>query len=74
MLMFYLMGINSVDLARAKKSDVINGRLEYRRAKTGKLYSIFIEPEAWEIIHKYEGEGEYLLDISDRCGNYKDFF
>ena len=73
LLMFYLLGINPVDLARARKADVVDGRLEYRRAKTGKLYSVFIEPEAWEIIHRYEGEGEYLLNISDRYGNYKDF-
>lgn len=74
MLMFYLMGINSVDLAKARKSDVVDGRLEYRRAKTGKLYSIFIEPEAWDIIKRYEGEGEYLLDILDGYANYRDFY
>lgn len=70
MLMFYLIGINPADLFRAKKYDVVDGRLEYRRAKTGKLYSVFIEPEAWEIIHRYEGVGEYLLNISDRYGDY----
>lgn len=48
MLMFYLIGINAVDLLNARNSDVVNGRLEYKRAKTGKLYSILIEPEAWK--------------------------
>lgn len=73
MLMFYLIGINAADLFRAKKSDVINGRLEYKRAKTGKLYSIKIEPEAQEIIDKYSGSGEYLLNVMDAYGDYKDF-
>ncbi len=73
MLMFYLIGINSVDLLQAKKSDVVGDRLEYRRAKTGKLYSIKIEPEAWEIINRYAGNGIYLLDAMDRYGNYQDF-
>lgn len=73
LLMFYLLGINPVDLLQAKKSDVVEGRLEYRRAKTGKLYSVKIEPEAWEIIQRYAGEGKWLLDVADRYGNYKDF-
>lgn len=72
-LMFYLMGINPVDLLQAKKSDVVDGRLEYRRAKTGKLYSVLIEPEAWEIIRRYSGSGNWLLDIADRYKNYQDF-
>ena len=44
--MVYMIGINAADLFMAKKKDVINGRLEYKRAKTGKLYSIQITPEA----------------------------
>ena len=37
MLSFYLIGINMVDLLTAKKEDVRDGRLEYRRDKTGKI-------------------------------------
>lgn len=73
MLMFYLLGINPVDLLQAKKTDVVDGRLEYRRAKTGKLYSVKIEPEAQAIIERYAGEGKYLLNVADRYGNYQDF-
>lgn len=73
MLMFYLIGINAADLFRAKKEDVVNGRLEYKRAKTGRLYSVKIEPEAQEIIDKYAGEGDYLLNVLDSYANYKDF-
>lgn len=73
MLMFYFLGMNPVDLLQAKKSDVRDGRLEYRRAKTGKLYSVKIEPEAQEIINRYAGAGNYLLDVADRYNDYRDF-
>ena len=73
MLMFYLIGINAADLLLARKKDVVNGRLEYQRAKTGKLYSVLIQPEAQAIIDKYAGEGEYLLNVMDTYANYKDF-
>lgn len=70
MLMIYLIGINAVDLFNLKK--IINGRIEYHRAKTGKLYSIKLEPEAIEIIDRYKGKG-WLLNVLDEYGNYKDF-
>lgn len=73
MLMFYLIGINAADLFNAKKKDVVKDRLEYQRAKTGRLYSLKIEPEAFAIIERYAGHGEYLLDIRDSYSNYKDF-
>ena len=72
LLMFYLIGINPIDLLHAKKSDVVDGRLEYRRAKTGKLYSVKIEPEAWDIINRHAGR-KYLLDVLERYANYRDF-
>ncbi len=64
MLMFYLIGVNAIDLFNAKRSQVRNGRLEYRRAKTNKLYSVKIEPEAQEIIDRYAGK-EYLLNFME---------
>lgn len=70
MLMFYLIGVNAVDLFNAK--ELVNGRLEYKRAKTGKLYSVKVEPEAMEIIERYKGK-KYLLNVLDEYGNYKDF-
>ena len=73
MLMFYLIGINAADLFRAKKKDMVNGRLEYKRAKTGRLYSVKIEPEAQAIIDKYAGKNDYLLNVCDSYANYKDF-
>ncbi len=69
-LMFFLIGINSIDLCNLKKAR--DGRVEYHRSKTSRLYSIKVEPEAMEIIKKYPGEGQ-LLDIMDRYGNHKDY-
>lgn len=72
MLMFYLIGINGADLFMAKPNQVRNGRLEYKRAKTGKLYSILIQPEAQEIIDRYRGK-DYLINVMDEYRNHKDF-
>lgn len=72
MLMFYLIGVNAADLFNAKHSALVNGRFEYKRAKTGKLYSVKVEPEAMDIIEKYKGKS-YLLNIMDEYRNYKDF-
>lgn len=70
MLMLYLIGINAVDLFNLK--ELVNNRVEYNRAKTGKHYSIKVEPEAMEIIERYKGEN-WLLNILDDYGNYQDF-
>lgn len=72
MLMFYLIGINAIDLFLAPPDAIRDGRLEYKRAKTGKLYSIKVEPEAMEIIERYKGK-DHLLDVMDRYSHYKDF-
>lgn len=71
-LMFYLRGINAVDLFSAKKSQIVNGRLEYRRSKVGSLFSIKIEPEAQEIISRYGGK-DFLLNVLDRYNDYEDY-
>lgn len=71
-LSFYLIGINLSDLLTLKKENIVNGRIEYHRMKTNRLYSIKIEPEAKEIIDKYAGEN-YLLNIMDACSNTRDF-
>jgi integrase len=65
-LMFFLIGMNAKDLFIAKKSQVIDGRLEYIRSKTKKHYSIRIEPEAQALLDKYAGKDENLVDIMDR--------
>lgn len=61
-LIFYLIGINLVDLYSLQKIE--NGRIVYQRSKTSKLYDIKVEPEAMEIIERYRGTRN-LLNISD---------
>lgn len=72
MLMFYLCGINAADLFQLKPDAIHKGRLEYNRKKTGKFYSIRIEPEAQVLLDKYKGE-EYLLNVCDGRASYKSF-
>ena len=69
-LMFMLLGINAIDLCNLK--EIVEGRIEYHRSKTKRLYSIKVEPEAMELIEKYRGE-KFLLNILDRYQDYKDF-
>ena len=70
-LMFMLLGINTIDLCNLKEIDN-EGRINFYRAKTKRLYSIKVEPEALEIINKYRGE-KWLLNILDRYADYKDY-
>ncbi len=72
MLIFYLIGINLEDLLFLTKDNVNNGRIEYHRHKTGKLFSIKIEPEAQAILDIYKGN-KYLLNIMDNCNDYTSF-
>lgn len=72
LLIFLLRGINLIDLCYLTRDNIIGGRLEYRRRKTNKLYSIKIEPEAQAIIEKHTGE-KYLLNIMDRYTLYEDY-
>lgn len=69
-LMFFLCGINVIDLCHL--DGIRDGRIEYYRSKTGRLYSVKVEPEAREIIEKYRGK-KFLLDILDRYGSHKDY-
>lgn len=71
-LMFYLCGINAVDLFNAPPDAIVNGRLEYVRAKTHKPYSVKVEPEAMEIIDRYRGE-KHLLSVLDGRSSYMDY-
>ncbi len=74
MLSFYLCGIRPTDLLHVKKSQIEDGRLIYwpEKLKGRTKLSIKIEPEAWEIIRKYEGE-ELLLSVMEKRNDYKAF-
>ena len=70
LLMFYLMGINNVDLCKA--TEITKGRLVFNRTKTNHFFSMKVEPEAMTIIEKYKGEGQ-LLDILDHWSTDENF-
>lgn len=70
-LIFMLIGINTVDLHRLK-SITPDGRIEYKRAKTGRLYSIKVEPEMLDIIEQYRGK-KGLLIVADRWKDSRNF-
>lgn len=59
MLSFYLIGINTADIYELK--EIVDGRIEYTRAKTNKFYSIKVEPEAMELFEKYKGTKKLLF-------------
>lgn len=69
-LMFYLCGINATDLFHLK--GLKDGRAVFNRAKTGKLYSIKVEPEAMEIIERYRGK-KFLLNVCDRYKDHRNY-
>lgn len=73
MLLFYLRGINVVDLYHLRKVDLRDGNIRYIRAKTGRPYTVRVEPEALAIITKYPGSGEYLLNCAERVCRPNDF-
>ena len=70
-LIFMLIGINVADLYYIKRI-TSDGRIEYKRAKTHRLYSIKVEPEAREIIEQYRGEN-YLLSLADNVAKHQYF-
>lgn len=72
LLMFYFIGVNAKDLLLAEHSAVEKGRFKYVRKKTGKMYSIKIEPEAEALLKRYSGK-KYLLEAMDHCQGYKNF-
>ena len=59
---YYVGGINFADIANLTHSHIINGRLVYKRQKTGKLIRIPLPPQAIELINKYKGK-TYLFPI-----------
>ena len=76
---FYLMGISFFDMARLKVENIVDGRIEYRRHKTGKLHSIKISPQLQRILDHYlvdKEKSDYIFPIIKRPGSleleYKD--
>ena len=60
------MGASFIDLAFLKASDIKNGRIEYRRRKTGQLHSIKITEPLNDILKQYlkTKEGDtFILNV-----------
>jgi site-specific recombinase XerD len=64
LLSFFLRGISFTDLAYLKQSNIIDGRVVYKRRKTHKNYSIKLFPEAQTLFEQLHVDGnDYLLPI-----------
>jgi len=64
MLSFYLRGISFTDMAYLKHSNIINGRIQFKRRKTHKLYSIKLFTPGIEIINNLHQKNQnYLIPI-----------
>lgn len=72
-LSFCLIGINLVDLLALNADQLVDGRLSYRRSKTGRLYDIKVEPEAAALIEKYHGHLGRLLSWGENRKYYTTF-
>ena len=72
LLQFYLRGINIGDLAKMTRENISQGRIDYRRSKTGRLFSVKLEPEMERIIEAHRGV-QHLLAPFDRYKSAKDY-
>lgn len=53
LLSFCLIGINFSDMLTLTGSNIVNGRIVFRRMKTGKIYTIHLHRKAAEILNFY---------------------
>ena len=61
---YYCGGINFIDIANLTQANIVEGKLIYKRHKTGKLIRIPLQPQAMEIIRRYHRKGSpYLFPI-----------
>ncbi|MEM8893172.1 MAG: site-specific integrase [Bacteroidota bacterium] len=66
LISFYLMGASFVDMANLKLNNQVDGRIQYRRRKTGKYYDIKITDQLATILNIYtkgKGPQDYILPI-----------
>jgi integrase/recombinase XerD len=66
---YMLYGMNFTDMAHLKKENIVNGRIQYRRKKTSKLYDIKITEGLQKILSFYKEkspDSEYIFPIIKR--------
>lgn len=71
MLSFCMTGMNVIDLCHLKELE--DGRANFARAKTKRLYSIKVEPEAMEYINRLKGK-DWLIYPMDLNKNYRSYY
>lgn len=72
LLSFSLLGINFADMLQLLPSDYKNGRITYRRNKTGRLYDVKVQDYARVLIDRYRGT-RHLLSPLDRFASHRDY-
>ena len=72
-LSFYLAGINYNDLYKLQKNQLKKKRLNFTRSKTLQPFNILVHDLALEIIDKYKGSGEYLLQFAEQYRSIDSF-
>lgn len=61
---YYCGGINFIDIANLTTANIIEGKLIYKRHKTSKLIKIPLQPQAVELMKKYQRkDSTYLFPI-----------
>jgi len=69
LMSFYLRGMSFIDMSYLKKSDLKNGKVVYRRRKTGQQLTIGWTKEMQSLIDKYPNNPtQYLLPIIKTIG------
>ncbi|MXV18001.1 site-specific integrase [Hufsiella ginkgonis] len=63
---YMMYGMNFTDMAFLKKTNIIHGRIHYRRKKTSKLYDIKIGSSLQAILDHYKNDSSYIFPIIRR--------
>jgi len=66
---YMMYGMNYTDMAFLKRSDIVDGRIKYRRKKTSKLYDIKVSAALEKILSYYidkNPDSEYVFPILKR--------
>lgn len=63
MFSYYMFGMNFADISTLKKENVHDGRIMYKRQKTGKQFNLKIPNEAKVIMDYFDSENNYIFPI-----------
>lgn len=65
---YMMYGMNFIDMAFLKRTDIKDGRIYYRRRKTSRIYDIKVTDSLQEIFNYYRNKnnGEYIFPIINR--------